>query len=230
VSDIVAAAPYITEPRAPVTLPLSRGLQQVRSMKKTKLNAGAAAAGLVMIVLLGVVPPSGAGEISKATRAPRPALGLPDLHGQTRNLEEFRGKVLLVNFWASWCSPCLREMPSIQRLADQMRGRPFAVIAVNVEESRFRAMRTVQQMKLGFPVLLDAEGTAFRAWGGNVLPTTYLLDKEGVIRYVGRGPVEWDSSEPVAIIEALMGLEPAAGDSQAGADIKPPDSPFPKGG
>jgi thiol-disulfide isomerase/thioredoxin len=113
---------------------------------------------------------------------------LPDVGGSERTLEEFHGKVLLVNFWASWCTPCLEEMPLLLRLAAAMRGKPFAILGVNVEESRLRAMSTAQRLKLDFPILLDNEGAVFKRWGATVLPTTYVHDAAGVVRYIAQGP------------------------------------------
>jgi thiol-disulfide isomerase/thioredoxin len=161
------------------------------------------ARGLALAVLALCPLAVAAGEISERSPAPAPDLRLPDLSGRERGLAEFQGKVLLVNFWASWCSPCVEEMPSLERLADQMRGKPFALVGVNVEESRFRAMTMAQRLKLGFPVLLDAEGAVFKRWGATVLPTTYVLDAKGLVRYVAQGPIDWDGAEVLAIIQGL---------------------------
>jgi len=96
-------------------------------------------------------------------------------------------------------------MSSIQRLSEQMHDKPFAVISVNVAESKNRARTAVARLGIDFPVLLDKDSAEFNRWGGTVLPTTYLLDQEGMIRYVGRGPLEWDRPDLVARVAALMG-------------------------
>jgi thiol-disulfide isomerase/thioredoxin len=137
-------------------------------------------------------------------------LRLPDVDGRLHDIEELRGKVVLVNFWASWCTPCIQEMPSIQRLADAMRDKPFAVLGVNVGEGERRAKTMAKRLEIGFPVLLDKDSTAFRLWRANVLPTTYLVDKQGVIRYVGRGPLEWDGAEILDLLEPLTATNPTA--------------------
>jgi thiol-disulfide isomerase/thioredoxin len=137
-------------------------------------------------------------------------LNLPDLEGRLYDLDELRGKLVVVNFWASWCTPCIQEMPSIQRLADRMRDRPFAVIGVNVAEGERRAKTIAQRLGIGFPVLLDKDSAAFHRWGATVLPTTYVLDADGVIRYVGRGPLEWDGVEIVDLLEAMAAGEASA--------------------
>ena len=136
-------------------------------------------------------------------------LRLPDLDGQERSLDELKGKVVLVSFWASWCTPCLEEMPSIQRLAEDLRDKPFAVIGVNVGESPLRVKTMVRRLGIGFPVLLDRDSAVFDRWGATVLPTTYVLDAEGVVRFVGRGPLEWDSNAVMSILEGAVGAEAA---------------------
>jgi thiol-disulfide isomerase/thioredoxin len=161
-------------------------------------------ASLVVILALSTVPPSRAGDLRPVEPNPAPALELPDIGGGTRNLAAWRGQVVLLNFWASWCTPCLEEMPSIQRLAERMRGRPFTVVAVNVAEAQRRAAHSAKAMALDFPVLLDAGGATFKAWGGKGLPTTVLIDRGGALRYVGLGPMEWDGAEAVTAVEDLL--------------------------
>jgi thiol-disulfide isomerase/thioredoxin len=166
---------------------------------------------------------SAAGEISQTSPAPAPDLRLPDLSGRERGLGDFQGKVLLVNFWASWCSPCIEEMPSLKRLAEQMRGKPFALVGVNVEESRFRAMTMAQRLKLDFPILLDSEGAVFKGWGATVLPTTYVVDASGSVRYVAQGPIDWDAPDVLAMIRGLL-------DAAAKAPGRTPPSIEPRNG
>jgi peroxiredoxin len=108
----------------------------------------------------------------------------------------------------------MEEMPSIQRLADFLRDRPFTVLAVNVGERRGRAKAAAQQMGIAFPVLLDEESAVFNRWGATVLPTTYVLDGEGVVRYLGRGPLEWDGVEPGEALDRL--LKEGPGESATG--------------
>ena len=167
-------------------------------------------AGIVMILLvLGLYPLSGpAGELSEVPVALRLELNLPDLFGQQRNLDEFSGKVLLVNFWASWCRPCIEEVPGIRRLIEAMADVPFAVIGVNVGEAERRVQATVKRLRMEFPILLDKDSAVFKDWGGNVLPTAYVLDGSGRVRYVGRGPVEWDRVDIVAMLVHLTEQPP----------------------
>jgi thiol-disulfide isomerase/thioredoxin len=152
-----------------------------------------------------------AGELRALEPKPAPVLELADLGGTKRALPAWRGQVVLLNFWASWCTPCVLEMPSIRRLAEQMRGRPFVVLAVNVAEAQRRVARSAQEMALESPVLLDADGATFTAWGGKGLPTTFLIDRDGRMRYLGLGPIEWDGAEAVAAVEGLLGPEDGRG-------------------
>ncbi len=157
---------------------------------------------------------AGEGLLSPAPAAAPPAFQLTDVDGRESNLDALRGKIVVVNFWASWCTPCIEEMPSIQRLAETMRDKPVAVIGVNVEEGLLRVKTIVQRLGIEFPVLLDQDGAVFKRWGADVLPTTYLLDSQGVVRYVGRGPLEWDAPEIVQLLDELM--QPSAGAPDGG--------------
>ena len=161
----------------------------------------AAAVVFLIILAFGLYTHSSvAGELSEAGVRLRPELNLPDLSRKQRSLDEFAGKVVLVNFWASWCTPCLEEMPAIQRLAAAMRDKPFVVIGVNVGEVQRRVQLTVQRLEIDFTTLLDERSSVFKNWGATVLPTTYVLGRDGRVRYIGQGPLEWDR---VDIIERL---------------------------
>jgi len=133
-----------------------------------------------------------------------PALSLPDLSGQLQRLDDYRGQVVLVNFWATWCPPCLAEMPSMQRLSETMAGRPFQILAVNTEESKSKVWKFRKVLNISFPTPLDGSGEVTRAWGVEVFPTSYLIDAGGHIRYVAYGALEWDAADVVRVIETLM--------------------------
>jgi len=162
---------------------------------------------LSIVVLAGTTLPSAvraSGQLDEVDASAPLEASLPDLDGRERTLDEFRGKVVLLNFWASWCTPCVTEMPSIQRLAATLGGEPFAVIGVNVSESELRVRTMAQRLGLDFTVLLDEHGDSFDAWGATVLPTTYLLDRDGIPRYVGRGPLAWDEPPARQCVDDLL--------------------------
>ena len=146
-----------------------------------------------------------AGEVFGVDAVPGPDWQLADLDGATVQLDDYRGRVVLINFWASWCTPCLTEMPSLQRFSESMEGKPFALLTINMGESRAAAARAVRQRKVEFPVLLDRKGDVFRQWGAKMLPTSFILDREGRIRYRILGDMEWDNDREVdEILEVLL--------------------------
>ncbi|MEW5966342.1 MAG: TlpA disulfide reductase family protein [Pseudomonadota bacterium] len=159
------------------------------------------------VLLAGAVQAAGF-EARPAT--PAPDLLAQDLAGATKTLADYRGKVVLLNFWASWCPPCLREMPSMERLRVKMTGRPLAVVALDSAETRAEVDAFLAKMQVGFPILLDPDGSNTKRWKVFALPTTFLLDASGRIRYVLTGPTEWDEGEALTKIEALLAEAAAA--------------------
>lgn len=122
---------------------------------------------------------------------PTPELRLEDLDGRLHALEDYRGKVVLVNFWATWCEPCRVEMPSIERLRAALTDKPFAVLSVNLAEPESRVRGFLDQVPLAFPVLLDQDRTASRAWKARYLPATFIVDPDGRVRYSYFGELDW---------------------------------------
>jgi thiol-disulfide isomerase/thioredoxin len=133
-----------------------------------------------------------------------PPLALQDLAGRAHALEDYRGKVVLINFWATWCEPCRAEMPSIGKLRAALAGRPFAVLAVNLGESEGRIRRFLEQVPMDFPVLLDRDGAAAKAWRARVLPASFLVGADGRVRYVVIGEYDWTQDAVRKAIVALM--------------------------
>jgi peroxiredoxin len=144
---------------------------------------------------------------------PAPELKAQDLAGATYTLADYRGKVVLLNFWASWCPPCLREMPSMERLRVRMEGRPLAIVALDSAETAEEVKAYLSRMKLGFPVLLDPDGSNTKRWKVFALPTTFLLDPSGRVRHVLTGPTEWDEGEALEIIESMLAELPGGAKS-----------------
>ncbi len=139
-------------------------------------------------------------------RVRAPDLVLEAVEGANLRLSELRGKVVVVNFWASWCPPCRREMPALERLNQLMRGQPFAVVGINAGEEVedvFGFRGTVNPAP-SFRLLLDREGKALKAFGVSGLPTTLVLDRDGRIAYKALGARKFDDPAIVAILRALI--------------------------
>ncbi len=132
------------------------------------------------------------------------SLSLKDLGGRKHTLADYRGQVVVINFWATWCPPCLIEMPGMQRLKEQLAGKPFRILAVNVKESEETVWKFQKLVKVDFPLLLDRDGQASEDWQVVVFPSTFLVDVAGEIRYQVTGMLEWDTPEVVQVIKAMM--------------------------
>ncbi|MEE4237945.1 MAG: TlpA disulfide reductase family protein [Anderseniella sp.] len=146
-----------------------------------------------------------AGALEPVSAMPlAPALHARDLDARERSLSDFAGEVLLINFWAGWCAPCLHEMPALQRLAERFEGRPFQVLAVNVGEDARRVRETLRRLDYRGMALLDRESAAFDAWGIDVLPTSFVVDRQRRIRLRGVGELDWDDKEVDRAIEEII--------------------------
>jgi peroxiredoxin len=135
---------------------------------------------------------------------PAPPIELKTFEGHPFTLEQLRGKVVLVNFWATWCEPCVEEMPSMQKLRTQLRNAPFEVVAVNHQEGEARIRGFLQKVPLDFPIVRDTDGAVARAWQARIFPSSYLVDAEGKIRYVLTGATDWTASANVRTVESLL--------------------------
>jgi peroxiredoxin len=136
-----------------------------------------------------------------------PALMLPDEEGKkTWRLSDLRGKVVLVNFWATWCPPCRKELPSMERLWRQFKDAGLVVLGVNVGETgdEVFAFSNGLETPLTFPLLLDEDSRVAQSWPVTGLPTTYLVDKQGRIAFGAIGGREFDSPAIVQQVRELL--------------------------
>jgi len=170
------------------------------------VSASAAARALFAAALLAacVAAWAAGGELKPWGGGAAPSLVLRDLQGREHKLADYRGKVVVLNFWATWCVPCREEMPSMQRLADKLAGRPFAVLAVDFGEGAPRVSEFLKKVPVRFTVLLDRDTSAATAWKVKVLPTTLVLDREQRIRYSVVGDLDWDSQFVEDTIKKLL--------------------------
>jgi peroxiredoxin len=128
---------------------------------------------------------------------------LEDIEGVSRRLSDYRGKVLVVNFWATWCSACRQEMPALTRANDWLKRFGGEVISVNVGEGKEQIVAFLKKYPVNFPVLMDPETATATAWKLKGLPATFIIDPNGVLAYRAYGAREWDSPEILVPIRAL---------------------------
>ncbi|CAB9540447.1 hypothetical protein [uncultured Gammaproteobacteria bacterium] len=131
-------------------------------------------------------------------------LKLKTLKGKTLDINDYKNQVLLINFWASWCSPCVAEIPSLVRLQKKFKGQNFKIITINIGDSKDRIIKFAKKVELSLPVLLDNNGKIAKDWGVYAYPSNFLIDKKGVIRYGYRGALEWDKQSVVNTINSLL--------------------------
>ena len=129
--------------------------------------------------------------------------------GRRVSLSDLRGRVVLLNFWASWCQECRPEMPAFERLHRDLTGQGLTVLGVNVREGTQAIQSYAREMGLTFPLLLDAKGEIRKSYGVIGLPTTFLISRDGRTVGLAVGPREWSSVPGRAIIQALL-MESAA--------------------
>ena len=158
-----------------------------------------------------------AGDLNEYHEDPAaPPLVLMDNHGQQHSLEDYKGKVVRVNFWAGWCHPCIQEIPEMIRLAEMLKDRPFVILAVNVGEEQRKLPGFVKKMDEHMVILMDTDSEAFKRWKGIGLPSTFVIDPGGQIRYEAYGAVNWDAPYIVTMLTELM--DKPATETAASAD------------
>ncbi len=144
--------------------------------------------------------------LSPVHRRPTLPLRLADGQGRPLDIRDHKGEVILVNFWASWCGPCVKEIASLMRLVENFEDKPFRVLAVNVGETKTHVEAFFEQLEISpnFDVLFDPDGEVAKAWKVYAVPSTYLLDREQNIRYGYRGALRWDNPGVVEIVQDLL--------------------------
>ncbi len=135
---------------------------------------------------------------------PAPEIGLNDQQGQRVDLASLRGKVVLVDFWASWCGPCREELPVLERLHRTHNAAGLVVVGVNVDEQAANMTRFLERTPLSFPVVHDAQHAVAGRYEPTTMPSSYLIDRSGVVRHVHRGFRASDAAVLDAEIRALL--------------------------
>jgi peroxiredoxin len=129
---------------------------------------------------------------------------LKDLNGNEVHLEDYRGKVIFLNFWTTWCQACLVEMPSMEKLYGEFKDKNFIILAVDMQEDSEKVRKFKEKFKLSFPILLDAEGVVASYYGVNAIPVTYLIDHPGYLYAVALGARDWASEDAFELIQYLL--------------------------
>jgi peroxiredoxin len=152
-------------------------MMNIRISKSLRILASVAA-----IILIAATTVTAGIEQSAA-----PDFTLKSIEGENLKLSEYRGEVVLINFWASWCGPCLQEMPILSELHDKYKALGFTVLGVNVEEDSGKARKLLQELPVSFPVVLDNESVVSKQYNVVAMPSTVLVDRNGNMRYLHKG-------------------------------------------
>ena len=158
------------------------------------------------VVLLALFLASGCNkpEAPAVEGNPAPDFTLKDLSGRPVQLSSLRGKVVLVNFWATWCPPCREEVPSLIRMNQAMQGKPFQLLAVSIDEGGKDAVADFfRKSGASLPALLDTDGKVARRYGTTGVPETFVIDTKGVIMKKVVGGMDWSSPEVLAALGDL---------------------------
>lgn len=154
-------------------------------MNKRSIARPACALRIVASVAFAIVAGTASSAIAPST--PAPDFSLHAMKGPNMRLKDQRGRVVMVNFWATWCAPCRQEMPQLNRLYEKYRTSGFVLLGVNVDEDASKAAEVATKLGVTFPVLLDADKTVSKLYDLSTMPSTVLIDRDGKVRYVHRG-------------------------------------------
>jgi len=165
----------------------------------------------LLLVLSAAVAEEGLSHSFARIDPPRnaPEFSLPDMDGELHDLRDYRGKVVLINFWATWCPPCRREMPALEQLYRKLGDQQFAVLAVNQWEDADLVFAYMGDLNVfpSFPILFDPESRVSAEFGVKGLPTSFLLDKQGRVVFRAVGGRAFDHPEVEQTIRDLLAAE-----------------------
>jgi peroxiredoxin len=136
--------------------------------------------------------------------SPTPDFTLATPEGKKISLRDFRGKVVFLNFWASWCVPCREEMPAMEKLYQEFKDKGFVILAVNVKDRKQDAVSFVKELKITYPIAIDPDGQVGLLYGAWGLPTTYLIGPGGHGLARAWGPAEWYGGAARKLISELV--------------------------
>jgi peroxiredoxin len=140
----------------------------------------------------------------------QPGLSAPDfvfpgLDGKTVRLADYKGKVVFLNIWATWCPPCREEMPSMEKLYKELKGKDFEILAVSIDTAGAKDVAPfMKEFHLSFPVLLDPAGATKSLYGTTGVPESFIINKEGLIEQIIIGPMDWATPDVVRFFRDLI--------------------------
>lgn len=134
---------------------------------------------------------------------PKPAFTLDRLGGASENLDRYRGKVVIVHFFATWCEPCRKEISSLQRLSSRLPAGKAAILGIDVAEVDIRVRRFFENLPVNFPILLDRDRRVAKTWEVDALPATFILDPELQPKYFVEGDIDWDHPSIDSVVAEL---------------------------
>jgi len=174
-------------------------------MKKNTLAAFIVLSGLVAVSFAGAQerPLTSSGLQRPEEIQPAPPFLLKDLDGKERRLDDYRGRVIVVHFWATWCAPCQAELPTLRALWERYRNRGLVVVAI-AADSKKAVLPFTKEHGLSFPVLMDQYGSALRAYRAWALPASYVVGKAGTIEWIALGSRDWTGPEVTGVIAGLL--------------------------
>ena len=153
---------------------------------------------------LSMAQQAGKGLTPLPDRPPAPDFVLMDMDGNQHQLSNYLGRVVIVNFWATWCPPCRAEMPSMQRAWEQLEKEGILMLGINVGEDEDTIFQFTANYPVAFPLLMDQDSKVINQWPVRGVPTTFVVDPKGRIAYRAIGGREWDDPELLVLIRALQ--------------------------
>ncbi len=162
---------------------------------------------IILLMLPALVAGPAAADEALAPVAPgvqAPDFVLQDTGGKTHRLSDYRGKPVIINFWATWCPPCREEIPSMNRAWHILRNEDVVMLAVNMGEDEDTIFIFTADYVADFPILMDRDGAVIEQWPVKGLPTTYVVAPDGTLAYRAIGSREWDGA---AVLEEIRGLK-----------------------
>jgi peroxiredoxin len=162
---------------------------------------------LLLLLVFASDPAASAAGTLRAMKHPAPASAfmLRDVDGKLVSLDDFDGKVVLLNFWATWCANCRKEMPAMERLYQSVRAEGFEIVAISVDQAATEKVKAfADELKLSFPVLHDRDSIISRLYSNPGVPVSYLVDRKGRIVYRVLGEYDWFSPEARDTVQALL--------------------------